>query len=195
MAAQPTSVGDPFGTVIVRMRASLQDLFAISLADDARYELVKGVLIRMPPPQEEHGQISSLVIEALAPYCRAQNIRANLVSDIGYQLQSSGNADTVLAPDVSIFTMPKAVGETYSTQPPRLAVEIASPSQSRLYLKDKAEIYLLAGTAMVWVIWPDTRTVDIWTAPSQMVSLTRQATLDGGAVLPGFHCLVAALFP
>src|SRR6185437_6836273 len=91
---------------VLRLNATMQDLTATT--DDVyRYELLKGILIRMPPPQEEHGQIGSLLIEALAPYCRAHQMRSRLVTDIGYEFPGSGTSPTVLAPDVSIFRVPK----------------------------------------------------------------------------------------
>lgn len=195
MAAQPPFVAASDGAAILRMRATVRDLLSLTQTDDAHYELIGGILLRMPPPQEAHGQISSLLVEALAPYCRAHGIRAHLVTDIGYQLNVPGSAETVLAPDVSIFQVPKAANETYSQHPPLLAIEIASPSQSRLYLKDKAELFLLAGTPIVWVIWQDTHTVDVWTALNQMTTYTLQATLTGGTILPGLLCPVAAIFP
>jgi len=46
----------------------------------------------------------------------------------------------------------------------------------------------------VWVIWPDTHTVEIWTNTS-MHTLTKDDTLDGGPILPGFTLLVAEIFP
>lgn len=188
MVAQPQSQHD---SVFVRMKATVQDL--LNLPEDGyRYEMIGGVIIRMPPPQEEHGQISSLVNEVLAPYCRAQKMRSKLVADIGYLLVG---ADTVLAPDVSIMQQPRAPGETYATVAPLLAVEIASPSQSRPYLQDKAEAFLEAGTRMVWVIWPDTRTVDVWTGMNHVAHIQMRDTLDGAAILPGFTCPVADIFP
>lgn len=105
-----------------------------------------------------------------------------------------GIAMSVLAPDVSIFRVPKAAGETYNTQAPILAVEIVSPSQNRLFFQDKAEIYLGAGTALVWVVWPETQTVDVWTPPATMTTLGMSHTLDGDTVLPGLQIPVAAIF-
>ena len=185
----------PLGAVeIVRLNASISDLAGVP-EDGYRYEMLGGVLFRMPPPQEEHGQISSLLIEALAPYCRTQGIRSYLVTDIGYELTGGGNLPTVLAPDVSIFRQPKARGVTYNPQAPRLAVEIASPSQTRLYLQDKAHLYLAAGTSLVWVVWPDSHTIDVWTPPAQSVTLGLHDDLDGGVVFPGLVIPVAAIFP
>ena len=192
MVAHPLPM-TPNGSEVIRLNATIQDLVNTP-HDGCRYELLKGVLLRMPPPQEAHGLIGSFLIEALAPYCRTHHLRSNLVTDIGYELQWGGNAPIVLAPDVSIFRIPKAAGVTYSPDAPLLAVEIASPSQSHPYFNDKAEYYLFAGTSMVWVVWPATQTVDVWTPPATSVILSLHDTLDGGTVLPGLSIAIADIF-
>jgi Uma2 family endonuclease len=189
MAAQPQHLFSGDG-MAVRMNATVQDLLNLP-DDDNRYELIGGVIVRMPPPQEEHGIIGTKVILALAPYCLAHGLSEKIATEVGYQLW--GN-NTVLAPDVSIIRSPRASSETYSSVAPLLAVEIASPSQGRPFLNDKARAFIAAGTQMVWILWPDTKTVDIYTA-SGMVSLGMQDTIDGGTVLPGFTSPVANVFP
>ncbi len=44
------------------------------------------------------------------------------------------------------------------------------------------------------IIWPGTRTVDIW-MPEGMTSLPDQDTLNGGEILPDFAMIVAEIFP
>lgn len=189
MVAQPVP-SMPGGIEAVRMNATIQDLLNLP-DDDYRYEMIGGVILRMPPPQEEHGTIGVLVIEALGPWCRQHGIHSKLKTEVGYQI--FGN-NTVLAPDISIIQSPRAAGETYSSVPPLLAIEIASPSQSRPFLKDKARAFIMAGTQMVWVLWQDTKTVDVYIA-SGVVTLRTQDTIDGSVVLPGFTYPVANLFP
>jgi len=54
--------------------------------------------------------------------------------------------------------------------------------------------WLNAGTHMVLVLNPRTRTVTVHTSHTDVVRLTESDTLDGGEVLPGFTCRVAELF-
>lgn len=49
----------------------------------------------------------------------------------------------------------------------------------------KANFYLNGGVQEVWVVWPKTRTVDVWTAPDTFVTYTDQQPLIS-AQLPGF---------
>ena len=78
--------------------------------------------------------------------------------------------------------------------PPDLAVEIASPSDSRREVHDKARMWLRYGVNLVWVVQPDTRTVDVYEPGRGVVTLDEHDTLDGLAVLPGFTCAVSDIF-
>lgn len=188
MAAQPLYSPNNNSTVI-RLYATVADLLALH-DDEYRYELIGGVIIRMPPPQHHHGLIIMRLSAFLIPYCAAQGMQDRLLAEVGYQLVDER---TVLAPDISIAQSPPQAGETYSTIAPLLAVEIASPSQTRSYFVDKARIFLTAGTQMVWVVWPDSETVDVYTMAG-VASGGTQDMLTGGSVLPGFSCPVASLF-
>ncbi len=193
MVAQPLTIVSS-GIEIIRLNATLQDL-ANTPNDEYSYELLKGVLFRMPSPKEHHGAICVLISTELAIYCKAHGMRGQVVDNAGYDFSSPTLGATVLGPDVAVSASPAKSYGPYSKTPPLLAVEVASPSDSHLYLTDKAQLYLTAGVSLVWVVWPDTQTVDVWTAPTTFVTLTPQDTLNGGTVLPGLAILVADIFP
>ena len=48
---------------------------------------------------------------------------------------------------------------------------------------------------LVWVFYPDTRTVSVYRADGQAARLGVGETLSDAEVLPGFTCLVADVFP
>lgn len=60
----------------------------------------------------------------------------------------------------------------------------------------KARRWLAAGTRAVWVVWPQARRIDIWTADASEPTSVQGAgaTLEGGDVLPGFALSLADLF-
>jgi len=60
----------------------------------------------------------------------------------------------------------------------------------------KARVWLAAGVRLVWNVWPVQRQVDIWEIGLNelIATLGLRATLDGGAVLPGFNLPVADVF-
>jgi Uma2 family endonuclease len=105
----------------------------------------------------------------------------------------------VRLPDVSFVSQALVPGGAFPREPipdlfPDLAVEVLSPSYTRSEMERKRREYFTAGTRLVWVVDPDARTVDVFTAPDVSARLTAADTLDGGAVLPGFSLSLAALF-
>lgn len=63
----------------------------------------------------------------------------------------------------------------------------------------KVARYLGGGTRLVWIVWPDTRTVDVWHPgdtehPSRTLSADAKDHLDGEDVIPGFSHPVADIF-
>lgn len=79
--------------------------------------------------------------------------------------------------------------------PPDLIVEVVSPNERAGDVETKVGEYLEAGVRLVWVAYPDTKSVHVHTHAGSGVILGPKATIDGGDVLPGFSALVAALFP
>ena len=78
---------------------------------------------------------------------------------------------------------------------PLLAVEIRSDSNTRRELRRKAARYLEAGTAMVWLVDPETRTVELHRADATPRTLSGDDVIEGGATLPGFRVAASEFFP
>jgi Uma2 family endonuclease len=51
---------------------------------------------------------------------------------------------------------------------------------------DKARAWIDRGVRLVWIIWPERRTVDVWTPDAAMRTLRDADHLDGGDIVPGF---------
>lgn len=83
-----------------------------------------------------------------------------------------------------------------------MAVEVISPTdlpalQQAARLADvdsKTQAWLDAGTAMVWVVWPDPRTVIVHRPGQPPRILHAQDAITDEEVLPGFQCAVAEFF-
>ena len=76
---------------------------------------------------------------------------------------------------------------------PDVVVEVASPSESRREVHDQARMWLSHGARLVWVLHPETHTVDVHWPNRAAWTLGENDTLDGMDVLPGFSCLVNAV--
>ena len=83
----------------------------------------------------------------------------------------------------------------YADIAPALAVEIFSPGNTAGEMKQKRRDFFAAGTELFWIVYPERRGIEIFTAPETPCAvLGLEDTLDGGAVLPGFTLRVAELF-
>jgi Uma2 family endonuclease len=89
---------------------------------------------------------------------------------------------------------PEASHEVYNPNAPDLAVEVLSPSDKPDDMRIKIANYLAAGT-LLWVVEPETKTVEIYTPGQKARRIRVTETLDGGAVLPGFTLVVKDIFP
>jgi Uma2 family endonuclease len=105
-------------------------------------------------------------------------------------------------PDVSFISWDRLLASGAHTKKvapvaPELAVEVLSEGNTRPEIDQKRQELFAAGTKLVWVIDPKTRTAEVYDDPAKpnQVTLVREAdALGGGAVLPGFRLPLADLF-
>jgi len=163
-----------------------------------RYELVEGVLVRMVGSRDRALRITNRLYIALGPYVAAHGLGETRGADAVYDFEHTGQKDTGLLPDISFYSAsrePLVDPDAAYPFAPDLAVEVASPHQYRPGMAAKAERYLAGGTALVWVVWPKRREVDVWrSGDSAPATLGAGDVLDGENVVPGFTYPVAALF-
>jgi Uma2 family endonuclease len=89
--------------------------------------------------------------------------------------------------------MPDNLSKAFSI-PPDLAVEVVSLTDVLHRIEEKAFAYLEAGTQLVWVLKPRSKTVTVYRSETDITLLTRNDTLTGEEVIKGFSCQVAELF-
>jgi Uma2 family endonuclease len=164
--------------------------------DDFKYELVEGGVIRMPPSGAEHGVVAVNVGYLLKGYVKAYDLGTVCGAETGFILKR--NPDTVRAPDASFVAKERipteGIPRTYWPFAPDLAVEVVSPNDRFDEVQAKVAEYFAAGTRLVWVILPKTRTVLAYRSFHEVRSLSADDELNGEAGLPGFTCRVAELF-
>jgi Uma2 family endonuclease len=159
-------------------------------------ELVQGEVIEMPPPSLMHNLIAGLVYRLLAAFASEHDRGLVFGDNAGYLLSQA--PDTMRIPDVSLVLwehVPESgMPERFWSIPPDLAVEIVSPSDRASDVHDKVYQYLASGTQLVWVLWPTTRSVSVFSRGRAVGELGVGEELDGGDVLPSFRVPVADLF-
>ena len=139
--------------------------------------------------------MADLLIE-LGNFIKPRRLGTLVASDSGVWLER--DPDTVREPDIAFTSVERLpLGEDvpgYAEVAPDLVVEIASPSDTRREVHDKARMWLSHGVRLVWVVHPETRTVDVHQADRDTATVGEDDFLDGLDVLPGFACAVRAVF-
>ncbi len=155
------------------------------------YEYIKGELIPMAPTSLEHGYVSVNLSSSLHLYVRDNQLGRVLISDTGFRV-----GERVLIPDIAFISTDRLPDDPSkaSPVPPDLAIEVVSPTDASSKVEEKAFAYLEAGTQLVWVIKPRSKTVTVYRSETEITVLTRNDTLSGDEVVKGFSCQVAELF-
>ena len=125
--------------------------------------------------------------------------RLGLFFTDGVQLEIFGGRYYLPRPD-GIFI---SFGRLGSTRPPEgtltavpeLVIEVVSPSDKAGDVDRKVRRYLQAGVDMVWVAYPDTRSVHVFRRDGSSTPVTPPMSLEGENILPGFSQPVADFFP
>ena len=161
-------------------------------------ELVDGVLVEKPM-----GTLESLlameVAFALRIYLEGQPLGVVLGADGLLQL----GPQLVRGPDVSFirwerFPDRKLPSDRVWAVVPDLAVEVLSPGNTAAEMERKVADYLGAGTRLVWIIDPATRTAVVHATNDSGITTQTfvgpEGVLDGEDVLPGFRADLSRIF-
>ena len=161
-----------------------------------RGELIRGVLCKTMPTGVRHGQVVVNLTILLSGHIKPSRLGSVVASDVGFLLER--DPDTVREPDVAFISAQSlpldSVVTGYFDGAPDLAVEVISPSDSAQEVYHKARMWISFGVPLVWVVDPETRTIEVHRPNQPLLSLTDHDTLDGGKVLPGFTCPVRDVF-
>jgi Uma2 family endonuclease len=166
------------------------------LEGDDRRELIDGELFILPG---SGGRASAIGL-------RIGRLIGNYLEDhpSGYVLGADGSfvvahhPETMFSPDASYISFNRLPGgvlpEKFIPTWPDLAVEVLSPSDRRIDAERKTQRYLEAGTPLVWLIDPKSETVTVYRRSESVRQLSRDQTLSGEDVLPGFEVSVDKIF-
>jgi Uma2 family endonuclease len=149
-------------------------------------ELVDGVLVEKPMGFYE-SLLAGWLIRLLGRFLDQHDLGFVLPADATLRLKPG----LVRLPDVSFFSWDqfpnrKLPRERVPALSPDLAVEVISEGNTEAEMARKLQEYFTAGVRLVWYVYPETRTVQVYTSPTDVRLLRDEDTLDGGTVLPGF---------
>lgn len=149
-------------------------------------ELINGEIIEKMPT-EEHGNIAAWIATYLNLYL-LQNPHIKGFTSVEANHNLEPDKRNAHLPDVSFIKGERQrVKKGSVRRMPDLAVEIKSPDDDDKLLLEKVNYYLKHGTQIVWIVRPDQFSVQVYRPEMEMVTLSREGTLDGGDLLPGFQ--------
>ena len=159
-------------------------------------ELILGVFVESVASGVERGEIAIFIAAQLLAIVKPQGLGRVIGTDSGVLLQNG--PDVVREPDVAYISAERLPLDErvcgYLPVAPDLVVEIASSNDTDREVYDKARMWLSHGVTLVWVVYPDTMTIEVHSLGAPTSTLTEDDVLDGGTVLPGFTLAMRDVF-
>ena len=158
---------------------------------DKLFEFIGGEVVEVPS-NPYSSQIATRISTYIGMYLLKNNIGHLTGEAGGYRIGGER-----YAPDVAFIAKEKQShlpAEGYNPNPPDLAVEVVSPSDSERLLSIKIGNYLACETT-VWVVRPDVAEVEIYRPGQPVKIVAKGGALDGGNILPGFTLALNDIFP
>lgn len=160
------------------------------------WELIDGELVAVNATGDEHAAVTFTFILRLGNHVTANRLGRVVLPDTGIVV--SEQRQTVRLPDVGFIRGDRLPADRnrqgFFRVVPDLVVEVRSPRDTRSELMAKGMMWLEAGAALVWLVDPITETVTELGRKRAARELSREDTLDGGEVVPGFRMPVSELF-
>lgn len=156
--------------------------------DNAWLELDRGQVIELDPPTRVMSILTANFSVLIGKHAEEIGTCYAVCGDCGVILRR--DPDTVRGSDVAVyddFDSSKDKSLRYDDVAPLLAVELLSPNERPMRIMRKVADYLAAGTKIVWMVDPETRTAIVYRADRIPQVVEAEGTLDGEEVLPGFR--------
>lgn len=164
--------------------------------DGSRQELVRGeIIVMMGPPRFRHGEIAGHIYGLVDQFVRPRKMGRAIIET---GVVTERDPDSVRGPDVAYWSAERLPlnhrPEVYPNVAADLCVEVLSPGESPARIQQKLREYFGCGVRLVWVVDPDTCTVEVHRGVEPVRVLTEADTLSGEDVIPGFTCQVEEIF-
>lgn len=166
------------------------------MPDRHGYELINGEWVEKNMGAQA-GLVVLMINSRVHSHAKAHKQGLAFSSDAGYQIFAN-KPTRVRKPDGSFIRY----GRLPDDKPPRghlriapdLAIEVISPNDLAEDIEERVADFMEAGTKLMWVLYPSTRTVYVFRQGNNVSRLTVSDELHGEDVLPGFVCRVEELF-
>jgi Uma2 family endonuclease len=169
----------------------------MNLPDSQDYELIEGNLVERKKMGARASYIATQIIWTVCAFDKEHTLGWPFDSETVYRC--FGRTHTGKRFDFSFIRRGRLIGERIPEADipiaPDLAVEIVSPNDLAYDVEDKVSLYLSVGVALVWVVYPETRTIQIMRPDGTSTRVLPDQEITGESVLPGFRARVGDFFP
>lgn len=168
----------------------------LRMPDGHRYELVDGQLVERKMGAES-SEVGLRLMSRVVVFVEVQRLGRCFQSDCGLQIFPDrpkkvrfGDGSFVGRGRLPDDRPPKG----HLRIPPDLIVEVISPNDTADEIEEKRLEYLAAGVRLLWIVYPEQRTVHVYRKEGSPSVLGAEDSLVGEEVLPNFSCKVSELF-
>lgn len=174
-----------------------EDLRELPTGQGERYELVEGELRVMAAAGGKHGLVANSIAGEFYFYLKTHRSGVGVTAETGFYTR--GDKLTVRAPDYAYIAKekvaPEGLPDGYLNIVPDMVVEVISPHDRASDVDQKMQEWLNFGVQTVWVVYPNTERVFVYTRGEQSPTVyTADDTITGGRVLPDFAVPVNVFF-
>lgn len=153
-------------------------------------ELVDGQVRVISPSGYESDEVAARFTIKLGSWIDDRKLGRVTGSSAGFNLAN------IRAPDVSFIRAERLTHapKGFATIPPDLMVEVKSPTDRRLDLRDKIDEFLHQGTTVGILVDPESRTIEIRRLGQPAITLTDSDLLTVEDIVPGWAVAVSDLW-
>lgn len=181
---------------IQQKRMTYSEFEAFTAAPENRerkFELIDGEIVEVSPT-ELHATLAAKVAGEIYAYLK-QHPGGRVGVEPRHKMPDDDH--NALLPDVAFTSAERLLPMTKRgavPQMPDLAVEVKSPDDSLIELRQKAAYYVANGARMVWLLIPEKSLVEVYRPNVDVELLNENDTINGGDLLPGFTLSVRDVF-
>ncbi len=181
-----------------RTAVTLDDL--MKLGEDARVEVINGVIVEMAPVGGLHHIYGGNLLRPIDAFVLEHELGIVFMDGL---LHLMNEKDRYLrgsfAPDISFILRENIPADWNLSLPfpgvPDLAVEVISPSEKATDIQSKISLYLERGTEQVWVVYPATREIYQYRRNEKTARIYRGSEqIDCESLFPGLVLTLDAIF-
>jgi len=174
--------------------AAPEDVLFLDDHHDVICELFDGILVRKPMGVEE-SRIAMFIGAMILQYSQKRKLGIVLGEAAFLEIMPR----QVRAADVAFISKKRLPGGKLPKKripllTPDLSIEVLSDSNTSKEMARKRRECFSQGTQLFWQVDPKTKTVEVFTSPTESKVFRVGQTLEGGEVLPGFKLKVSDIF-